>query len=48
MIEVAIMIEGQDGLTWPRWRKLAAASSSAPKPSCARSWPRWRMPAFSG
>lgn len=23
MIEVAIMIEGQDGLTWPRWQKLA-------------------------
>lgn len=25
-IDVAIMIEGQDGLTWPRWQKLAAAA----------------------
>jgi F420-dependent oxidoreductase-like protein len=25
MIEVAIMIEGQDGLTWTRWMKLAKA-----------------------
>ncbi len=24
MIEVAIMIEGQDGLTWERWQRLAA------------------------
>jgi F420-dependent oxidoreductase-like protein len=24
-MEVAIMIEGQDGLTWPRWQRLAAA-----------------------
>jgi F420-dependent oxidoreductase-like protein len=24
MIEVAIMIEGQDGLTWERWNKIAA------------------------
>lgn len=23
MIEVAIMIEGQDGLTWPRWQRIA-------------------------
>ncbi len=23
MIEVAIMIEGQDGLTWPRWQQIA-------------------------
>jgi F420-dependent oxidoreductase-like protein len=23
-MEIAIMIEGQDGLTWPRWQKLAA------------------------
>ena len=23
MIEIAIMIEGQDGLTWPRWQKIA-------------------------
>ena len=25
MIEVAIMIEGQDGLNWPRWQRLATA-----------------------
>jgi F420-dependent oxidoreductase-like protein len=23
MLEVAIMLEGQDGLTWPRWQKIA-------------------------
>ncbi len=26
MIEVAIMLEGQNGLTWPRWRRLAKAT----------------------
>ncbi|GAB4272648.1 MAG: LLM class F420-dependent oxidoreductase [Candidatus Promineifilaceae bacterium] len=26
MIEVAIMIEGQNGLNWPRWQKLAKAA----------------------
>lgn len=25
MIEVAIMVEGQNGLNWPRWQRLAAA-----------------------
>ena len=25
MIEVAIMIEGQNGLTWPRWKRIARA-----------------------
>jgi F420-dependent oxidoreductase-like protein len=25
MIEVAIMLEGQNGLTWPRWQRLAQA-----------------------
>src|SRR5574338_1726373 len=25
MVEIAIMIEGQDGLTWPRWMRLARA-----------------------
>ncbi len=25
MLEIAIMIEGQNGLTWPRWQRLAAA-----------------------
>jgi F420-dependent oxidoreductase-like protein len=25
MIEVAIMIEGQNGLTWPRWKRIATA-----------------------
>jgi F420-dependent oxidoreductase-like protein len=28
MIEIAIMIEGQDGLNWPRWQRLAAAVES--------------------
>ena len=23
MLEIAIMIEGQNGLTWPRWQKIA-------------------------
>jgi F420-dependent oxidoreductase-like protein len=26
MIEVALMIEGQNGLTWPRWQRLARAA----------------------
>src|SRR5215218_9690210 len=26
MIEVALMIEGQDGLNWPRWKALAEAA----------------------
>jgi F420-dependent oxidoreductase-like protein len=26
MIDVALMIEGQDGLTWPRWQRLAQAA----------------------
>lgn len=25
MIEIALMIEGQDGLTWPRWKRIAGA-----------------------
>src|SRR5215212_5490159 len=25
MIEVAIMLEGQNGLTWPRWQRIARA-----------------------
>jgi F420-dependent oxidoreductase-like protein len=25
MLEIAIMIEGQNGLTWPRWQRLAVA-----------------------
>ena len=25
MLEIAIMLEGQNGLNWPRWQKLAAA-----------------------
>ena len=25
MLEIAIMIEGQNGLNWPRWQKIAAA-----------------------
>ncbi len=24
-MEIAIMIEGQNGLTWPRWQRIAAA-----------------------
>lgn len=26
MIELSLMIEGQDGLTWPRWRRLVSAA----------------------
>ncbi len=26
VVELAVMIEGQDGLTWPRWRALARAT----------------------
>jgi alkanesulfonate monooxygenase SsuD/methylene tetrahydromethanopterin reductase-like flavin-dependent oxidoreductase (luciferase family) len=25
VLEIAIMLEGQNGLNWPRWQKLAAA-----------------------
>ncbi|MCA9859100.1 MAG: TIGR03560 family F420-dependent LLM class oxidoreductase [Thermomicrobiales bacterium] len=28
MIDVALMVEGQDGLTWPRWKALAEAAES--------------------
>jgi F420-dependent oxidoreductase-like protein len=28
VIEVALMIEGQDGLNWPRWKALASAADS--------------------
>jgi len=28
MLEIAIMIEGQNGLNWPRWQRLAAAVES--------------------
>jgi alkanesulfonate monooxygenase SsuD/methylene tetrahydromethanopterin reductase-like flavin-dependent oxidoreductase (luciferase family) len=26
MIQVAIMIEGQDGLNWPRWQRIVKAA----------------------
>src|SRR5918994_3265537 len=26
VVELAVMIEGQDGLNWPRWRRLAEAA----------------------
>ena len=26
MVDIAVMIEGQDGLTWPRWQRLLAAA----------------------
>ena len=29
MIEIAIMVEGQNGLNWPRWQRLARAVESA-------------------
>ena len=29
MLDVAIMIEGQDGLTWPRWQSIARATEEA-------------------
>lgn len=28
LIEVALMIEGQDGLNWPRWKRLAEAADT--------------------
>jgi F420-dependent oxidoreductase-like protein len=28
MLEIAVMIEGQDGLNWPRWQKLVEATES--------------------
>jgi len=28
VLDLAIMIEGQDGLTWPRWQRLADATES--------------------
>lgn len=28
MIEVALMVEGQNGLTWPRWQRLALAAEA--------------------
>lgn len=28
MIDVALMVEGQDGLDWPRWKRLADAADS--------------------
>jgi hypothetical protein len=30
MLEVAIMIEGQNGLTWPRWQKIVRLVSRLP------------------
>jgi F420-dependent oxidoreductase-like protein len=29
MIDVSLMIEGQDGVTWPRWQRLARAAEAA-------------------
>jgi F420-dependent oxidoreductase-like protein len=29
MLEIAIMIEGQNGLTWPRWQKIARLAEEA-------------------
>jgi len=29
MLEAAVMIEGQDGLTWPRWKRIARAVEKA-------------------
>ena len=29
MLDVAVMIEGQDGLTWPRWQAIARATEAA-------------------
>jgi len=29
MIEIALMIEGQDGLTWDRWQRIAALAENA-------------------
>ncbi len=29
MVDIAVMIEGQDGLTWPRWQRLMAATEDS-------------------
>lgn len=29
MIKAAVMIEGQDGLTWPRWKRIARTVEEA-------------------
>ena len=29
MLEIAVMIEGQNGLTWPRWQKIAQLAENA-------------------
>ena len=36
-MEIALMIEGQDGLTWPRWQRLAAAAEELGCHLCVRS-----------
>ena len=36
-LSFAIMIEGQEGLTWERWRRLAAAAEDGPWESLFRS-----------
>ena len=53
MIEVAIMIEGQNGLNWPRWQRIAAAAEDlgfaglyrsdhyTNAPLRGRTWTRW-------
>lgn len=28
MVDISLMIEGQDGLTWPRWKRLAAEADA--------------------
>ncbi len=29
MVDISVMIEGQDGLTWPRWQRLMAAAEDS-------------------
>jgi alkanesulfonate monooxygenase SsuD/methylene tetrahydromethanopterin reductase-like flavin-dependent oxidoreductase (luciferase family) len=33
MLEVAIMIEGQDGIDWERWKRLVRTAEISPRPS---------------
>jgi hypothetical protein len=33
MLELAIMIEGQAGLNWPRWQRMATAARASASPA---------------
>ncbi len=37
MIEISVVVEGQQGLTWPRWQRLVAAADRLPLAALYRS-----------